>query len=185
MLLTISLKTCSRQHLNYFKTLPSFFNTHQLSCFKSLTRMWKPQCQNNCCSLLGFWQATFNLKPSKNGYFYLFFFFKFRSDYIDCIPFPCSDRLEMGARNAWGRIWQYCLVFTQPVHLPKGLPQGGCEWLWFPKFWAREEAKCSLEEFWQCGWGCCDVLGSQKSRTATPSAYRLPCHNSTEPCPHK
>lgn len=74
MLLTISLKTCSRQHLNYFKTLPSFFNTHQLSCFKSLTRMWKPQCQNNCCSLLGFWQATFNLKPSKNGYFYLFFF---------------------------------------------------------------------------------------------------------------
>lgn len=134
-LLTTLLKICSMQQPNYFKTSPSFFNRHQLSCFKSLTRMWKPQRQNNCCSLLKFWQATFNLKSSKNACVYIDRYIKIKIDYIDCISLPSSDRLEMCAEmsNAeYGNsIW--CLPNGSTYHKEF---MGGC----FPDFvWGRKQ----------------------------------------------
>lgn len=121
ILLTISLQTCSRQHLNYFKP-PHPFLTH---ISYPASNLWQG-CENRSVRTTAALfldsdkqPSTWNTLKMAIFIFFMYFFFKFRSDYIDCIFPPCSDRLEIGPKKALGRMWEYCLMSTcQWVHLP-------------------------------------------------------------------
>lgn len=154
--------------------------------------MWKPQRQNNCCSLLGFWQATFNLKPSKNGYFYVFFFSLIQKWLYWVYSFPLFWQAGNGCKNCMGQ--NMAILFgVQLVGPPVNGPT--CQWACdkevmngcdFPSSGLGRRTNDLQNNFGSVGWGavCIEVLGSHKSRMATSGPYLL-CHNLTKPCSHR